>query len=569
MDVTTKRLNYFKNKIRMSLEKIKDDLGDLRYELYLTMVDRCDDYKELREMAELEMQLEFIEYTRGQIMKPINDRQIDISDLNKVCYGPDQADLVITEQTPIEDDGFYSAAGEQSNELLALALQRAIQSAPLTLDHHPGISDEEIDEAERERREREEAAELAALGIGGDDSDEDEEDQDEDEDLAGLLGGDPDEDEEDTEEDLSSLLGGSGDEDEDAQEGQVITPNSIPADTQPTGEEIIDLDPNSPNTVRIEESEDEDSEDAEYAALIGLDSDDEDDLGDVAALLEDSEGAEDEDEDDIANLLGDPDETDQDGEYAALLGLGASSGDEDSDGDDLDSLLPGSSDEDDLDSILPTNSASSDDEEDLSDLLGTGEDSDDDDDYVTEPDEDEDEDDLDSLLGLGGDDSKPTPTKGGADVEDEDDLDSLLGIGEDEDEEDEGVTLPPPPMQLPPLPSPKPPPPLNLPPIPGAPSLPATVGELGGRAQDKPTRREERPPLAPRKVSKDTIFVDPGTQKVFDALVGMSGAADRAGRKAVEHAKKIPKQAERTVSQAARRIAEAPSTADFFSLPEE
>ena len=83
--IGSKQLAYFKEKIKHELEKIREDIGDLRYNLYVATVDQCDDYDQLREMAELEMQIDFIEYTKAFIKDRLHEKSVDIQDLKKVC----------------------------------------------------------------------------------------------------------------------------------------------------------------------------------------------------------------------------------------------------------------------------------------------------------------------------------------------------------------------------------------------------------------------------------------------------------------------------------------------------
>ncbi|MEM4385394.1 MAG: hypothetical protein QXD03_02465 [Candidatus Anstonellales archaeon] len=60
-----RRVYLYREYIKSVLEAIKEDIGENRYKLYVAIVDNCDDFEELRELAELEMQLDTIAYIRS------------------------------------------------------------------------------------------------------------------------------------------------------------------------------------------------------------------------------------------------------------------------------------------------------------------------------------------------------------------------------------------------------------------------------------------------------------------------------------------------------------------------
>lgn len=62
MNTEEKRVQFFKNKITARLEELRDYMPDLRYRLYKTMIDDCNSYDEIREMAELDLQFNMIKY---------------------------------------------------------------------------------------------------------------------------------------------------------------------------------------------------------------------------------------------------------------------------------------------------------------------------------------------------------------------------------------------------------------------------------------------------------------------------------------------------------------------------
>lgn len=76
-----KRLEYFKKHIKEKLESVKDDIPDRRYRLWIAAIDDCEDYDELREMAELDMQLDMFEYTRNEINPKLQRLNLEMDEI--------------------------------------------------------------------------------------------------------------------------------------------------------------------------------------------------------------------------------------------------------------------------------------------------------------------------------------------------------------------------------------------------------------------------------------------------------------------------------------------------------
>lgn len=580
--IQQRRLQYFKVKIKDTLAKIADDIGKLRYELYVAMVDKCDDYSELREMAELEMQLQFIEYTKGNIEQPLRDRQVDISDLNKICLGTDKAKFMPSEEDEIETDGMFGVIEQEGGkEMLAFALQRAIDNTPISRDFHPGYSDEEVEQV---LEEAEDEAELEDIGLFADSADEEEDEADEDGDEA-----------EDEDEELDLLLGDSDDEEDEHEytedeireaeddfnnlvdafvngrmsgSGEIRSPEELGA----SDDEKLGGDGDSDDLDGIYEACDPSREGGEIEQFYGGELD----LGegyDYGAA--DSEDGSEDSGDDLEGMFDDSGEDDEDDEE--------SDGDsEDSDEDDEES------DEDGFDDLFPSGMPS------IQVELGTGDDEEDSEDEE-EAEEEAEEEEMDDLFDIDGDDSSDDDGSAADDSgsEDSDDgFDDMFGddedageeVSEEEDKADEKPKSPPPPMRLPPLPKakpeentkqdePAPPPPMRLPPLPGM--TPAAGAEQKkdqeGTEEKKsgaagPKARTVRPPLAPRKISEGQVFTDPATQKMFERLTGMGEKAKKIGD---QTAGTIKRAAVNQVSEASKRLANPDKKEDFFSLPDE
>ncbi len=123
------QLQYFKNKIKVELDKIKSDIGETRYKLYITMVEECNDYDELRELAELELEMDYLDYVKNNINNRLQEKSVDIKDLRKVCYPPYEQDA---EDAPLEEDDLEEdIESEETQDLLAFAMFRRLQEEPL------------------------------------------------------------------------------------------------------------------------------------------------------------------------------------------------------------------------------------------------------------------------------------------------------------------------------------------------------------------------------------------------------------------------------------------------------
>ena len=202
MNVGIKQLNFYKNRIKQQLDNIRSDIGDLKYELYIKMVDGCEDYYELLEMAELEMQIDFLNYTKGNIMNKLEKENITVRDLKEAIDNETMLHL----DKPIETDEEYEIMSNMEDmsevddsELDAAILRQLIQR------------EEAMPEEERNR----DNAYLPGMEVNAR-----LEEQWEDEQLESLFEFD-DEDEEENEEDIDNILG-DDDYDEDWEHDDIL-----------------------------------------------------------------------------------------------------------------------------------------------------------------------------------------------------------------------------------------------------------------------------------------------------------------------------------------------------------
>ena len=120
------KLIYFKEKIKKELDSIKDEIGELRYNLYINMVDTCNNYDELREMAELELQIDFLKYTKEAIKDKLQQRDVNINDLRKVYYPS------IEDEAPDLEEDEIEASIDDPDTLAAMAIfvSKRLQDEP-------------------------------------------------------------------------------------------------------------------------------------------------------------------------------------------------------------------------------------------------------------------------------------------------------------------------------------------------------------------------------------------------------------------------------------------------------
>ena len=78
------KLNFYKNRILEKLELIRNDMSPEKYKYFTSMVLECDRYEELREMSEMDMQIEFINYTRTEIIDKLAQQGLTIEDARRL-----------------------------------------------------------------------------------------------------------------------------------------------------------------------------------------------------------------------------------------------------------------------------------------------------------------------------------------------------------------------------------------------------------------------------------------------------------------------------------------------------
>lgn len=135
-----RKLIFFKNKINQALDNLRQDIGELRYKLYKEMVKQCNDYEELKEMAELEMQIDSVNYTKEAIKNKLSEHNTDVRTLRRELESTKDA----------EEDLEFTEDAEEDLEVSALNLQRMLAEQEITEEERIAnmLLAEEEDEAE-------------------------------------------------------------------------------------------------------------------------------------------------------------------------------------------------------------------------------------------------------------------------------------------------------------------------------------------------------------------------------------------------------------------------------------
>ena len=78
-----RKIQFFKDKITARLEELRDLMPEIKYKLYRTMIEDCDSYDEIREMAELDLQFNMIKYV-NELKDKLKDNNTNIEELEAV-----------------------------------------------------------------------------------------------------------------------------------------------------------------------------------------------------------------------------------------------------------------------------------------------------------------------------------------------------------------------------------------------------------------------------------------------------------------------------------------------------
>lgn len=288
-----KRLSFLKSKIKNQLESVKDQMGVYRYKLYLAMVDECNDFEELREMAELDLQMELFSYVKSEIDPRLSDMHMSIKEVRNMDSLVDYESVKEPDLDLDPSDIAEALEDEEVDAAMAMLLAAQIRNNPdgISLDDTDN-SDDGIDDIEDFELDGYDEPDEETEDSSDDTSEDDEVDLDSEEDDGEGLNGYtiPDEDLEIDENDLLQT------EDDDGEHIQ-LTEDQIFSDDSSEEEELdgySDSYEDDNEHVIMDESE-----------IFMDDSDDLDNYGDISDNSEDSDEGFvdlDDDSDDLGDL---------------------------------------------------------------------------------------------------------------------------------------------------------------------------------------------------------------------------------------------------------------------------
>ncbi|MBR1455431.1 MAG: hypothetical protein IJ593_12440 [Lachnospiraceae bacterium] len=281
-------IEYFKNRIKEKINKVQDQMGKYQYKLAIATIDACQNYEDLKDMAELSMQMEFFEYVKDEINPMLEAMNTDLASIRKLGIGEvPKVNPLDVEVTP--------------SELVDMLDDKDVQSAMDAIYAYQKNT-EPIEE-----KYREDVLNFQLEGSDDDDDDDEYDEQDDDYDIDGfadMFYGDDDEEDEDDDEENEFLDYYTDSEDSDD------TENDAESDEYENDDYNID-------DFDLSEYEDNESDsDIDNDALDGyIDENDEDDedLDGYVEFISDDDTAEAEEYGEVSFEDEDDDEDELDG----------------------------------------------------------------------------------------------------------------------------------------------------------------------------------------------------------------------------------------------------------------
>ena len=185
MNKDEQRIIFLKKRILNRLEEVQECMSNTKYKLYKTMVNDCNSFDEIREIAELDMQLGLIDYVR-KLKYSLDENNISIGDIeaiNNYRDKPKKLSLILPSkninQTQKLDDIDISTLGEdiEDEEVLAAAssiLLSRLNAIPPEELYREQIEDYEDDELSEEHIDDIDVSYDDLYGNSEDDDEEDE-----------------------------------------------------------------------------------------------------------------------------------------------------------------------------------------------------------------------------------------------------------------------------------------------------------------------------------------------------------------------------------------------------------
>ena len=225
-----KGIEFLKNRIKAKLSAVADQMGKYQYKLAIALVDDCKDFEELKEMAELSLQMDFFSYVKDEIDPLLNEMNLTIADVRKLGIGeiPSSYNPEMFELDPSEIDD--SLDDEDTTNAIAMMLFSRITNEAAEEKYRQEILDFQLEEhpteADVDAIEMDDD-ELEAFSSDEEESEDEEDDIIDEEELEGFFSDMP-EDEEvetgtmDTDEIFDDSVYDDMEDDEDTEEEQDV-----------------------------------------------------------------------------------------------------------------------------------------------------------------------------------------------------------------------------------------------------------------------------------------------------------------------------------------------------------
>ena len=283
MDANSKKIEFFKNKIRQRLKELCPYMSDVKYRLYNSMINDCQSLDDIREMAELDMQFSMIKYVQ-ELDDKLKKSDTNIDELEAVTSQNNRAAklAVIAPKKEVAvnqyDDVDLTNIVEDLDDPEIINAQADLLMARMAAEKLSGYTEDEDEDSEDE--------ELYDEMFGDEEEEEDLEDEEEDE-----------------EEDDISEYGDYIEDEEDSTNNE--------EDSNDTDEDFIDFGDSTEESDNTEEEAEETEEETDDELIADM-FDDEDDIPDEEEDSENDDSEDDLDNINLDDIFGDEEEEDND-----------------------------------------------------------------------------------------------------------------------------------------------------------------------------------------------------------------------------------------------------------------
>lgn len=138
-------MTFLKNKIKGKLSEVADQMGKYQYKLAVALVEDCNDPEELKEMAELSLQMDFFSYVKNEIDPLLQEMNMTIADVRKLGVGEipkANTEMFEIEPTELEE----SLDDEETTDAMAMMLFSRIANEAVEEKYREEILDFQLED---------------------------------------------------------------------------------------------------------------------------------------------------------------------------------------------------------------------------------------------------------------------------------------------------------------------------------------------------------------------------------------------------------------------------------------